>query len=283
MKTVATGEQLRTEIDRWRADGLSIGFVPTMGALHEGHLALVRRARERADRTVVSIFVNPTQFGPGEDYAGYPRSEDRDARLLEEAGCDLLFLPDVETVYPPGHSTFVDVEGVSGGLEGDQRPGHFRGVATVVLQLFHLVRPDVAVFGEKDAQQLALVRKMVRDLHVPVEIVGHPTVREEDGLAMSSRNAYLETDERRAASVLSRALERARRAVEAGERDAAALVAAMRDEIAAEPLADLDYAAVVDAETFAPVERIEQRVTLPVAARVGRARLIDNISLDPAE
>ena len=283
MNAVRTAAQVRSAVDRWHAEGLSIGFVPTMGALHDAHLALVRTAGERADRVVVSIFVNPTQFGPGEDFASYPRSVEDDSRLLEQAGCHLMFLPEVETIYPAGHSTYVAVGGVSEGLEGDHRPDHFRGVATVVLQLFNLVRPDLAVFGEKDAQQLAVIRKMARDLHVPVEVVGHPTVREGDGLAMSSRNAYLGPEERRAASVLSRALESARRAVDAGERNAAAVVATMTDEISGEPLAELDYAAVVDAQSFAPVERIEGKVTLPVAARVGRARLIDNISLEPSD
>lgn len=292
MDTVRTAGELRRAVAGWRAadgtapDGTActVGFVPTMGALHEGHLALVRRAGELADRVVASVFVNPTQFGPGEDFQSYPRKPERDADLLAGAGCDLLFLPEVETVYPPGDCTAVEVAGPALGLEGDHRPGHFRGVATVVTRLFHLVRPDLAVFGEKDAQQLAVIRRMVCDLHLPVEIVGHPTVREDDGLAMSSRNAYLGPEERRAATALYGALTAARAAVEEGERDANRVREAMRRVLAAEPLVEPEYAEVVDAESFRPVETIAGELVLPVAARVGRAnaggtRLIDNVRL----
>jgi len=281
MDTARTAAQLRTATMMWSLRDRRIGFVPTMGALHEGHLALVRHARELSDRVVASVFVNPTQFGPGEDYGGYPRDPERDATLLAEAGCDLLFLPDVETVYPPGDATVVDVAGPPAeGLEAAHRPGHFKGVAAVLARLFHLVGCEVAVFGEKDAQQLAVVRRLVRDLHFPVEIVAHPTVREPDGLAMSSRNAYLDAGERRAAPALHRALSAAREAIAEGERDAGRLRAAMRAVLAAEPLVTTEYAEVVDAETFRPVTEARGRLVLPVAARVGRARLIDNLQLE---
>jgi pantoate--beta-alanine ligase len=286
MDTARTASQLRTATMMWRMRDRRVGFVPTLGALHEGHLALVRRARELSDRVIASVFVNPTQFGPGEDFEAYPRDPERDAELLAGAGCDLLFLPEVETVYPPGDVTVVEVAGPPAeGLEADHRPGHFRGVASVVTRLFHLVGCELAVFGEKDAQQLAVVRRLVRDLHLPVEIVAHPTVREADGLAMSSRNAYLSPEERRAAPALHRALTAAREAIEGGERDAGALRRAMSAVLDAEPLVEPEYAEVVDAETFRPVTEVRGRLVLPVAARVGRTRLIDNlqVAVDGAE
>jgi pantoate--beta-alanine ligase len=286
MDTARTASQLRTATMMWRMRDRRVGFVPTLGALHEGHLALVRRARELSDRVIASVFVNPTQFGPGEDFEAYPRDPERDAELLAGAGCDLLFLPEVETVYPPGDVTVVEVAGPPAeGLEADHRPGHFRGVASVVTRLFHLVGCELAVFGEKDAQQLAVVRRLVRDLHLPVEIVAHPTVREADGLAMSSRNAYLSPEERRAAPALHRALTAAREAIEGGERDAGALRGAMRAVLDAEPLVEPEYAEVVDAETFRPVTEARGLLVLPVAARVGRTRLIDNlqVAVDGAE
>jgi pantoate--beta-alanine ligase len=274
---------LRQELAAWRRQGDTVGFVPTMGALHAGHLSLLRLARGRARRVVASVFVNPAQFGPGEDLDLYPRQLGTDAALLEAAGCDLLFAPDVETLYPPGHSTFVDPAGPALGLEGERRPGHFRGVATVVCALFHLVRPDAAVFGEKDAQQLAVVRRMARDLHLDVEIVPGPTVREPDGLAMSSRNAFLSGDERRAAAVLRRALQAAEAAIGGGERRGDEVRRVMREVVEGEPLARLEYAEVVDAESFQPVAAIAGRVVLPVAARLGRTRLIDNFQLTVGE
>lgn len=283
MLTVESEMELRQQARAWRGEGLTIGFVPTMGALHVGHLALVRRARELADRVVVSIFVNPTQFGPGEDFEEYPRPAGRDAELLAVEGCDLLFLPAVSLMYPGGHSTFVDPSGPAEGLEGDHRPGHFRGVATVVTQLFNLVQPDLAIFGEKDAQQLAVIRRLVDDLHLPVEIVGHPTVREEDGLALSSRNAYLSADERRAAMVLHRALLEGARLIDRGERSAASIRTAMRHLIEAEPLAGIDYAEVVDGHTFQPIEFIHGHVVLPLAAHIGTTRLIDNVQLEVSD
>ena len=282
MLQVQAVEDLRREIGRWRKEGKRVGFVPTMGALHEGHLSLVEIARGiqgRADRVVASVFVNPTQFGPNEDFTRYPRQPERDAGMLERAGCDLLFLPEVETMYPPGNTVYVDLGSPSEGLEGHFRPGHFRGVATVVALLFNLVQPDVAVFGEKDAQQLAVVRKLVRDLHFPVEIVAAPTIREEDGLAMSSRNAYLSSEERRAAAVLSRSLRAAEAAIAAGERRGDEVRRILSRMLNSEPLARVEYAEVVDAETFQPVETLKGRLVLPLAVRVGGTRLIDNLQL----
>lgn len=284
MEIARTTGELRGILEVPRSRGRRIAFVPTMGALHEGHLALVRRAAELADLVVASVFVNPAQFGPGEDFAAYPRRPERDAEMLAGAGCDLLFLPEVDTVYPPGDVTVVEVAGPPAeGLEADHRPGHFRGVTTVVARLFLLVEPAVAVFGEKDAQQLAVVRRMVRDLHFPVEIAGHPTVRDPDGLAMSSRNAYLGPEERRSALALHRALTAGRDAIEAGERDAGAVRRAMRAVLDAQPGVETEYAEAVDAETFRPLAEIRGRVVLPVAARVGRARLIDNFQLTVEE
>lgn len=279
MITVATERDLRHALVKWRAAGERIALVPTMGALHAGHLSLVELGRKHDSRVVVSVFVNPTQFGPGEDLESYPRTPDEDARLLAEAGADLLFAPSIDVVYPPGSSTRVRVEGPARGLEGDRRPGHFEGVATVVAALFGLVRPDVAVFGEKDAQQLAVVRALTRDLHVGVDILAAPIVREPDGLALSSRNVYLSREERRAAPVLFRALEEARERIAEGERDAASVAAGIRARVAAEPLAELEYAAVVAAESFRPVDRIAGEVVVPIAARLGTTRLLDNVRL----
>jgi pantoate--beta-alanine ligase len=279
METVTDATRLRRIVAGWHREGALVGFVPTMGALHAGHLSLVRLARERADRVVASVFVNPTQFGPHEDLARYPRSPERDAALLAEGGCDLLFLPAAETIYPPGHATFVEPSGAARGLEGELRPGHFRGVATVVTQLFHLVQPDLAVFGEKDAQQLAVVRQLVRDLHLPVEIVAGATVRESDGLAMSSRNAYLGAEERRAATVLHRALRDAETLIASGERRAAAVCDRVRATLAEEPRLAIDYVAAVDADNFQPIETLARNVVLPIAVRIGGTRLIDNLRL----
>jgi pantoate--beta-alanine ligase len=274
-----TVEELRSVIRRWRQEGKRTGFVPTMGALHEGHLSLVKLAHRHADRVVASVFVNPTQFGPNEDFSRYPRQPEKDAGMLAGAGCDLLFLPEVETMYPPGNTIFVDLGAPSLGLEGHFRPGHFRGVATVVSVLFNLVQPDVAVFGEKDAQQLAVVRKLVRDLQFPIEIVPGPTVREADGLAMSSRNAYLSAEERKAAAVLHRALSAAEAAIVAGERRGDEVRRILSGMLNSEPLARVEYAEVVDAESFQPLETLRGHVVLPLAVRVGGTRLIDNLQL----
>lgn len=279
MLQVRTVVDLRRETTRWRQAGERIGFVPTMGALHEGHLSLVGIARQKADRIVASVFVNPTQFGPNEDFGRYPRQPEKDAEMLAAAGCDLLFLPDVDTMYPPGNTVYVDLGHPSETLEGVCRPGHFRGVATVVTLLFNLVQPDVAVFGEKDAQQLAVIRRMVRDLHFPIEIVAAPTIREADGLAMSSRNAYLSPEERRAAAILHRSLLNAESAIRKGERRGDEVRRILSETLNSEPLARVEYAEVVDAETFRPVEKLQGRLVLPLAVRVGGTRLIDNLQL----
>ncbi len=273
MKRVTTIREVR---DWRRAAQHDVGLVPTMGYLHAGHISLVEHARRENPRVAASIFVNPPQFGPKEDLARYPRDLERDTRLLEQAGCDLVFVPAVEEMYPAGCETLVDVGSVAAPLEGERRPGHFRGVATVVLKLLNIFEPRRAYFGQKDAQQLGVIRKMVRDLDVPVAIVGCPTVREADGLALSSRNSYLDADERRAATVLPRALGAARDRARAGERSAEALRAAMRGILDSEPRARIDYVSVADPDTFRELERLEGPALLSMAVFVGRARLIDN-------
>lgn len=284
IEIVSAAHELRRRVRGWRRDGLRVALVPTMGALHDGHLALVSRALEHADRVVASVFVNPMQFGPDEDFERYPRSPDDDAALLATRGCHLVFVPDVETIYPPGDTFVVDPEATKGsparGLEGDERPGHFRGVATVVAKLLNLVTPHVAVFGEKDAQQLAVVRAMVRALHFDVEIASHPTVRETDGLAMSSRNAYLTAEQRTAAPRIHETLQLARRMILDGERKANVIRDRMARELREESCFVLDYAEVVDPDAFQPVATIEGTVTLPVAVRAGTTRLIDNITVE---
>ena len=251
-----------------------------MGALHEGHLSLVRAAKAQCDTVAVSIFVNPTQFGPTEDLSKYPRQFDRDCQLLEKEGIDVLFAPSVEEIYPNGHVTWVLVEGLSEKLDGRSRPGHFRGVTTIVAKLFNIIEPDAAFFGQKDAAQLAMIRRMVRDLNFPVEIVACPIVRESDGLAMSSRNAYLNREERGRALVLQRSLQQVQQEFQAGERIAAKLIAAAKEVFAREPQVVLDYFEIVDPDTLDPVERIAQKTLVAVAAYVGTTRLIDNIVLN---
>jgi pantoate--beta-alanine ligase len=269
------------EVRAWRrAVHGEVGLVPTMGYLHEGHLSLVERARRESAAVAASLFVNPTQFGPSEDLARYPRDFERDRRLLEAAGCDLLFAPEPPEMYPAGFDTFVDVGPVAAPLEGERRPGHFRGVATVVLKLLNVVQPHRAYFGQKDAQQLAVLRKLVADLDVPVALVACPTVREPDGLALSSRNSYLTPEERRAAPVLHRALTAARERWLAGERDADALRQAMRDVLDAEPLARTDYVSVAHADTLQELSRAEPPALLSMAVFLGKARLIDNVRLE---
>ncbi|MBZ0113460.1 MAG: pantoate--beta-alanine ligase [Thermoanaerobaculia bacterium] len=282
MKTVVNAAELREVVAGWRRDNLRIALVPTMGALHAGHLSLVDAARRHADRVVVSIFVNPTQFGPEEDLDLYPRTPSEDARRLAETGCDLLFLPTPEVLYPPGHSVTVEPGTAAEGLEGEHRPGHFRGVATVVTLLFNLAQPDVAVFGRKDAQQLAVIEQLVRDLHLPITIVAGETVREDDGLAMSSRNRYLDAAERRAATVLWRSLSGAQRLIAAGERDADLVRARLLEVLTSEPLVRVDYVEVVDTQTFRPVLEITAPVVVPIAVFLGTTRLIDNLALAPA-
>jgi pantoate--beta-alanine ligase len=257
----------------------SFGVVLTMGALHEGHLALVRRARTENDHVFVSIFVNPTQFGPSEDLAAYPRDMERDLRLLEPLGVDLVWTPTPEIMYPDGYQTWVQVEALTDPLEGAMRPGHFRGVTTVVAKLFNGVQPARAYFGQKDAQQVAVIRRMARDLNFPLEVVVCPTVREPDGLAMSSRNAYLDPEQRRAATVLYRALSAAKEAYEAGERDAEKLRAIMRETLAAEPLARMQYVSCANYDTLEELETVSGKALLSMAVFVGKTRLIDNMVL----
>jgi len=269
-----------TEMAVWsqaeRQQGQRIAFVATMGALHEGHLSLVREAKKRGNRVVVSIFVNPMQFAPAEDFAAYPRNFVRDRGLLETEGVDVLFHPAAEDIYPPGNQTHVEVKELSKILCGARRPGHFQGVATVVAKLFNVVRPDVAIFGEKDYQQLQIIRRLVRDLFLDVEIVGHPIVRESDGVAMSSRNAYLNADERKAARCLSRSLHRAECLVRQGETSATAIAEAVSAELHSEPLAAVEYVAISDVETLEPLEQIRQSALLALSVTIGQARLIDN-------
>ncbi len=283
IESVATIEAARAQVGLARDMRRTIGLVPTMGALHAGHVRLIEECRRLADFTVVSIFVNPTQFAPGEDFERYPRTLEADLRACESAGADLVFTPTRADIYPRGEAgaTFVEVPGLSHVLEGASRPTHFRGVATIVLALFEIIRPDLAVFGQKDYQQQALIRRMVADLHVPVEVVTVPTVREPDGLALSSRNRYLSPEQRRGAVALSQALEEARRAVAEGERDADRVRRVLRSRIESEGTAELDYAEVVDALSLESLDRIEpNRPTVAlVAARFGATRLIDNLQL----
>jgi pantoate--beta-alanine ligase len=262
-----------------RRAGKRLGLVPTMGALHEGHLSLVRAARASCDAVAASIFVNPTQFGPNEDLAKYPRSFERDRELLEYEGVDILFAPTVEEMYPAGAVTWVTVEEMSSKLDGRSRPGHFRGVTTVVAKLFHIMEPDAAFFGQKDAAQVAIIRRMVRDLHLPVEIVVGPIVREPDGLAMSSRNVYLDGEQRKQALTLYRSLMRVKQMVDRGERNVTALAAAGREEFAQENSVRLDYFEIVDTDMLDPVKDLSRGALVAVAAFIGTTRLIDNILL----
>lgn len=274
-----TIEEVRAQVREWKKQGLKVGLVPTMGYLHEGHASLVRESARRCDRTVASVFVNPTQFAPNEDLATYPRDFARDCGILEREGCDMVFHPSVEEMYPEGFATYVEIQSeMPKQLCGKTRPIHFRGVCTVVCKLFNIADPDMAFFGEKDAQQLAIVRRMVRDLSMGVEIVGCPIVREADGLAKSSRNAYLNEEERRAALVLSKAVSLGKKMTEEGERDASKVVAAMRALVEAEPLARVDYVSAVDGSTMMPVEKITDGVLVALAVYIGKTRLIDNFT-----
>jgi pantoate--beta-alanine ligase len=281
MKKVVTIAETRAACRAAHASGRRVGLVPTMGALHEGHLSLVRAAKAMCDAVAVSIFVNPAQFGPNEDLSRYPRPFERDCQLLEKEGIDILFAPRVEATYPPGAVSWVLVEGLSEKLDGGSRPGHFRGVTTIVAKLFHIVEPDVAFFGQKDAAQLAVIRRMVQDLNFAVEIVACPIVREPDGLAMSSRNAYLNRDERVRALALQRSLQEARKQFLAGERSAAKLISIGKEVLAGEPVVRLDYFEIVDPDTLEPIERVSQKALVAVAAFVGKTRLIDNLMLEP--
>jgi pantoate--beta-alanine ligase len=276
--------RMRSVARKLRRDGRKIGFVPTMGALHEGHLSLIRRARAMCDIVVVSIFVNPIQFGRGEDFDSYPRDLARDAEQVATRGVDYLFAPNIDEVYPEDFSTFVIVEELSDKLCGITRPGHFRGVTTIVMKLFNIIQPEFAFFGQKDAQQAIILKRMVRDLCLDTEMVLCPIVREPDGLAMSSRNNYLNAQERKAATVLSRALAEAKSLYQAGEREVTKIISAMRQLIEAEPLARIDYVAVVDNERLEPISLIaeNQPILIPIAVYIGRIRLIDNAVINVA-
>ena len=283
MEVIHTVEWMKQVSRQARAEGRLTGFVPTMGALHAGHLSLIEAARRDASPVIASIFVNPKQFGPSEDYKKYPRDLEGDRQKLEEAGVDFLFVPPVEEIYPAGFRTSVNVEGLGDRLEGKIRPGHFRGVATVVLKLLEIVAPRFAYFGRKDAQQAHIIRQMAADLALDSEIVVCPIAREPDGLALSSRNQYLSPADRKAATVLYRALSRARRAVEEGERDSMRIITAMRQELAGEPLGSPDYVEIVDADSFEPIMRLTRTCLVLLAVRFGATRLIDNMQVEIAE
>lgn len=278
MELVTTVEEVRNCIKQWKKEGLSVGLVPTMGYLHEGHKSLIDRAVKENDRVVVSDFVNPTQFGENEDLGSYPRDIERDAKLCEAAGAALIFHPAPEEMYAPDYCTFVDMNKLTDVLCGKTRPIHFSGVCSVVSKLFNIVTPDRAYFGQKDAQQLAVIRRMVRDLNFDIEIVGCPIVREQDGLALSSRNTYLNPEERKAALVLSQALKMGKEMMESGETDAIKIRKAMVEHIEKEPLARIDYVEIVDADGLESVEKIENKVLTAMAVYIGNTRLIDNFS-----
>ena len=275
MKIVGTVKEVREQVKEWKKQGLSVGFVPTMGYLHEGHKSLMDAARKGNDKVVVSIFVNPMQFGPTEDLATYPRDLDHDAALCESAGVDLIFHPEAEEMYEKDFCSFVDMTGLTEGLCGKTRPIHFRGVCTVVNKLFNIVTPDHAYFGQKDGQQLAVIKRMVRDLNMDIEIVGCPIVREEDGLAKSSRNTYLSPEERKAALILSKTVALGKELAKT-EKDANKVVEAMKKNIETEPLAKIDYVEAVDALSMVPVEKLEGTCMLAMAVYIGKTRLIDN-------
>lgn len=277
---VKTIEEVRAQVKAWRAEGLTVGLVPTMGYLHEGHQSLIARSVAENDRTVVSDFVNPIQFGPTEDLATYPRDIERDAALCESTGANLIFHPEADEMYAPDFCTYVDMDHLTKGLCGKTRPIHFRGVCTVVSKLFHIVQPDRAYFGQKDAQQLAVIRRMVRDLNMPLTIVGCPIIREEDGLAKSSRNTYLSAEERKAALCLSRGLNKGKAAVEAGETDAEKVKAIITAEIEAEPLSRIDYVEIVDWNNLESVSSTEGSILAAVAVYIGKTRLIDNFIIE---
>lgn len=275
-----TIKDVRECVNAWKKDGLSIGFVPTMGYLHEGHKSLMQAARTNNDKVVVSVFVNPMQFGPNEDLESYPRDFEKDSALCESVGVDLIFHPEPEEMYADGFCSYVDMNGLTTELCGKSRPIHFRGVQTVVLKFFNIVKPNKAYFGQKDAQQLAVIKRMVKDLNVDTEIVGCPIVRESDGLAKSSRNTYLNPDERKAALILNRSLKLGKDMIENGETDAKAVIKAITDNINTEPLAKIDYVDVVDFDTITPVDKIGKSVLVAIAVYIGKTRLIDNFIIE---
>ncbi len=283
MRIVKTIEEVRTLVKGWKAEGLSVGLVPTMGYLHEGHGSLIARARKENERVVVSIFVNPMQFGPGEDLESYPRDLEKDSAYCESLGADLIFHPEPEEMYTEGFCSYVDMSVLTEELCGLSRPVHFRGVCTVVNKLFNIVQPDRAYFGQKDAQQLAVIRRMVEDLNMDLEIVGCPIVREEDGLAKSSRNTYLSKEEREAARVLSRAVRLGEELVAAGERDAKKLVSEMAAVIEQEPLARIDYVKAVDGLSMQQIETVKLPMLVALAVFIGKTRLIDNFMIEKSE
>lgn len=280
MRIVESIKDVRATVKEWKAKGLKVGFVPTMGYLHEGHESLIRKASEENDRVVVSIFVNPIQFGPKEDLSTYPRDLERDSKVCESAGADIIFHPENEEMYFNDFSTFVDMNGLTDGLCGKSRPTHFRGVCTVVTKLFNIVAPDRAYFGEKDAQQLAVIKRMVRDLNIDIEIIGCPIVREKDGLAKSSRNTYLSVEERNAAIILNKSLTLAKEKIQAGERDSEIIIKLIEEVINSEKLARIDYIEVVDSLSMEKVERIEKSVLVAIAVFIGKTRLIDNFTYE---
>ena len=276
MKVLGTVKEVRDQVKRWRARGLSVGLVPTMGFLHEGHGSLISKAVEQNDRVVVSVFVNPTQFGPGEDLEAYPRDMDRDSAYCESLGANVIFHPEPSEMYDPDFTTYVNMEVLSETLCGVTRPIHFRGVCTVCTKLFNIVKPDRAYFGQKDAQQLAIIRRMVRDLNMDLEIVGCPIVREEDGLAKSSRNEYLSPEERKEALILSQSIFLGEKMIAEGEKSAEAVKKAMTEKINTEPLAEIDYVEVVDGVSMQPIDEIKAPALVAIAVKIGRTRLIDN-------
>ena len=278
MKIVKTVQEVRDIVNEWRKEGLTVGLVPTMGYLHEGHQSLIAKSVAQNDRTVVSIFLNPIQFGPTEDLESYPRDPERDAKLCEDTGADLIFRPDVSDMYYDDFCTFVDMDIITKNLCVKSRPTHFRGVCTVVLKLFNIVKPDRAYFGQKDAQQLAVIKRMVRDFNIDIEIVGCPIVREADGLAKSSRNTYLNPEERKAALILSHSLKKGIDVIKTGETNSKKIIAAITEVINTEPLAKIDYVSVVDAVTMQDVEAIKNDVLVAIAVKIGKTRLIDNFS-----
>lgn len=279
MIIVRTVKDMQRRADDWRKEGKTIAFVPTMGYLHEGHLSLMREGRERADIVVTSIFVNPTQFGPNEDLERYPRDFEGDEKKCREVGVDAIYYPSVEEMYPKGYQTYVNVTELSKGLCGSMRPGHFQGVATVCTKLFNAVKPHIAIFGEKDYQQLQVIRRMVKDLDMDLEIVGMPTVREPDGLAMSSRNKYLNKDERARAAYLFKSLSEARSAYEKGERDVGKLTEVVKEGLRRADPCEIDYIEIRDAWDLIPIERIDRPAVIAIAVKIGSTRLIDNIVL----